>query len=160
MTNKTLNIFPLAIILLSSCGSKTNDTSDAEIRKGTPVTITFVTKNALTETIQLNATSSFLLKSSVKSLANGYLQNVKIKQGDFVDKGEVLMSVITKEAQSIGSGINKLDTSFHFQGGINIAAPGSGYISQLNFQSGDYVQDGEQLAVIRDRKSTRLNSSH
>lgn len=145
--------YALAAILLSSCGSRTNDEAETIAQKGTPVTVTSITKNTLTETIELNATSSFLLKTGVKSLTNGYLQNVKIKQGDFVNKGEVLMSVMTKEAQSIGTYLNKLDTSFHFKGEINITAPGSGYISQLNFQSGDYVQDGEQIATISDSKS-------
>jgi multidrug efflux pump subunit AcrA (membrane-fusion protein) len=150
---KNFFLFVPAVILLSACGGKTGDTSEKDIHPVTPVTITSVTKSVLTETIQLNATSSFLLKTPVKSVANGYLQQLKIKQGDFVNKGEALMGVITKEAQSIGNDISKLDTSFHFKGEINIVAPGSGYISQLSFQSGDYVQDGEQIAIISDAKS-------
>ena len=152
---KTKNLFSFAllIIFLSACTSKKNDVVETDVSAGTPVTVTSISKDLLTETIELNATSSFLLKTMVKSVANGYLQNVKIKQGDFVTKGQVLMSVITKEAQIIGTNINKLDTSFHFKGEINIVAPGSGYISQLNFQSGDYVQDGEQIASISDEKS-------
>ena len=145
--------FALLIIFSSACTSKKNDVAETDVSVGTPVTVTSISKDLLTETIELNATSSFLLKTMVKSVANGYLQNVKIKQGDFVTKGQVLMSVITKEAQNIGTNINKLDTSFHFKGEINIVAPGSGYISQLNFQSGDYVQDGEQIASISDEKS-------
>lgn len=143
----------LLIIFFAACGSKTTDTPEADVQEGTPVTITTINKGALTETIELNATSSFLLKTPVKSIANGYLQNVQIKQGDYVNKGATLMSVITKEAQSLGNSINNLDSSFHFKGEINIIAPGNGYISQLNFQSGDYVQDGEQIAIISDAKS-------
>ena len=152
---KTKNLFSFAllIIFLSACTSKKNDVVETDVSAGTPVTVTSISKDLLTETIELNATSSFLLKTMVKSVANGYLQNVKIKQGDFVTKGQVLMSVITKEVQIIGTNINKLDTSFHFKGEINIVAPGSGYISQLSFQSGDYVQDGEQIASISDEKS-------
>ena len=150
---KCTNFFFLIIVLLASCKSKDSVSTEVEALAGTPVTVTTVTKNVLSETIELNATSSFLLKSPVKALANGYLQNIKIRQGDFVRKGEVLMSMITKEVQSIGSDINKLDSSFHFKGAISIVAPGSGYISQLNYQSGDYVQDGEQIATISDEKS-------
>ena len=150
---KCTNFFFLIVALLGSCKSKDSVSSEVEALAGTPVTVTTVTKNILSETIELNATSSFLLKSPVKALANGYLQNIKIRQGDFVRKGEVLMSMITKEVQSIGSDINKLDSSFHFKGAISIVAPGSGYISQLNYQSGDYVQDGEQIATISDDKS-------
>jgi multidrug efflux pump subunit AcrA (membrane-fusion protein) len=143
----------LLVILFSACGSKTADTEEADVQEGTPVTITAVSKGTMTETIELNATSSFLLKAPVKSIANGYLQNIKIKQGDYVKQGETLMTIITKEAQIIGNSINSLDTSFHFRGEINIVAPGNGYISQLNLQSGDYVQDGEQIAIISDAKS-------
>lgn len=150
---KCTNFFFLIIAVLASCKSKDSVSTEVEALAGTPVTVTSVTKNVLSETIELNATSSFLLKSPVKALANGYLQNIKIRQGDFVRKGEVLMSMITKEVQSIGSDINKLDSSFHFKGAISIVAPGSGYISQLNYQSGDYVQDGEQIATISDEKS-------
>ena len=46
-----------------------------------------------------------------------------------------------------------LDTTFKFSGVNKIKAPEHGYLTQLNHQSGDYVQDGEQLAVISDRAS-------
>jgi len=36
---------------------------------------------------------------------------------------------------------------------IRIAASQSGYITTLAHQVGDYVQDGEQLAVISNSKS-------
>ena len=150
---KSINFFFLIVALLVSCNGKDSVSTETDVTAGTPVAVTSVTMNALSETIELNATSSFLLKTPVKALTNGYLQNIKIKQGDFIKKGEVLMTIITKEVQSIGSDINKLDSSFHFKGEIKIIAPGSGYISQLNYQSGDYVQDGEQIATISDEKS-------
>ena len=151
--SKIIFLCLLAITWLPSCTNKTNESPQAETQTGTPVTVTSVSQNLLTETIELNATSLFLLKTPIKSTSNGYLQNVKIKQGDFVSKGEVIMRIITKEAQSLGNTISNLDSSFHFKGEINIVATGGGYISQLNFQSGDYVQDGEQIALISDANS-------
>ncbi len=141
------------ILILSSCGSNTKESQETIIEAGTPVNVISPGKIELTETIELNATSSFLLKTPVKSLVNGYLRNVFIKEGDFVNKGEVLMNVITKEAQSLGNALSSIDTLIHFKNEIAISAPGSGYISMLNFQSGDYVQDGEQIALISDAKS-------
>lgn len=146
-------IFALLGIYFTSCQSNTEPPEMAVVQLGTPVTVTSLSHSNLSETIELNATSAFLLKTPVKAVANGYLQNVNIKNGDFVNKGATIMHIITKEAHSLGSAIDKLDTSFHFSGGINIVASGSGYISQLNFSSGDYVQDGEQLAIINDSKS-------
>ncbi|MCX6308736.1 MAG: efflux RND transporter periplasmic adaptor subunit, partial [Bacteroidia bacterium] len=40
--------------------------------------------------------------------------------------------------------------SFRFNGSSRLAAPCNGYLTALNFRSGDYVQDGETLAAISD----------
>lgn len=119
----------------------------------TPVTITSPVRGNLNETIELNAVSAFLLKSYVKSSATGYLQDVEATLGKFVNKGELLFVIKTKESQSLGNTISKLDTSLHFSGVISIKSPGTGYITQINYRAGDYVQDGEQMAVITDTRS-------
>ena len=70
-----------------------------------------------------------------------------------MSKGQVIFIVKTKEAQAIGSSINVLDTTFKFSGENKIKASASGFISQLSHQVGDYVADGEQLAIISDHAS-------
>ncbi|HTI93354.1 MAG TPA: HlyD family efflux transporter periplasmic adaptor subunit [Puia sp.] len=119
----------------------------------TPVTVVAVSQTALTDYIELNAVSAFLQKSYVKANTNGYLQSADVYPGKYVDQGQVLFTLKTKEAQSIGNTIEKLDTSLRFNGVNVIRANQHGYLTQLNHQSGDYVQDGEQLAVISDRSS-------
>ena len=143
----------LILFLAASCHSKPKEVKAREQMSGTPVEITSISNGALTEQVELNATSSFLLKTNVKSSTTGYLQNMRIRLGDHVEKGEVIFSILTKEARSIGNTVNRIDTSFHFKGVVNIPAPGNGYITQLNYQDGDYVQDGEQIATISDDKS-------
>jgi len=64
-----------------------------------------------------------------------------------------LFIVKTKESESLGNTIDKLDSSFHFTGVSRIPATQTGYISALNHEIGDYVQDGEQLAVISNSNS-------
>ena len=59
----------------------------------------------------------------------------------------------TEEAQTLGNTINLLDSSFKFSGVINIKAGITGYVSEVNHQKGDYVQEGEQLATISDLNS-------
>src|SRR5436190_1100514 len=120
------------MLLLLSCGSDKNEPAETDVTQGTPVTAVTVSRADLAETVELNAVSSFLLKTPVKSPATGYLKNIKIKQGDFVRSGELLMSLQTKESRSIGNTINELDTSFHFRGEIGVTAGGNGYISQIN----------------------------
>ena len=119
----------------------------------TPVTITSVSNAPLTEYIELNAVSAFLQKSYVKANANGYLQSVNAFLGKYVQPGQPLFTLKTKEAQSLGNSITVLDTSFKFSGLNQIKANAHGFITQLNHQPGDYVQDGEQLAVISDQNS-------
>jgi multidrug efflux pump subunit AcrA (membrane-fusion protein) len=119
----------------------------------TPVTVTSISNEPLTEYAELNATSSFLQDNIVKSNINGYITGVNTRIGQHVNASQILFTLKTKEAQSLGNTINKLDSSFHFSGVVSIAAPESGYITLLPHQVGDYVQDGEQLAEISNSKS-------
>ncbi len=148
-------ILILAGWVLQSCGNNTagggEDVSPEDAV--TPVTITHPARDNMSETVEVNAVSSFLLKTYVKSNANGYLQSANIRIGEFVKKGQTLFTVKTKEAEALGSTINDLDTSLHFEGVITIKSPGSGYITQLTYTAGNYVQDGEQLAEITDKTS-------
>lgn len=137
----------------AATADKPADAAGDSVDARTPVTVVAVDRAALTDYIELNAVSAFLQKSYVKANANGYLQSADVYPGKYVDQGQVLFTLKTKEAQSIGNAIEKLDTSLRFNGVNTIKANQHGYITQLNHQSGDYVQDGEQLAVISDRNS-------
>ena len=140
--------------LFTACKNTPAEKEDkATEASGTPVTITNPTHGTMEETVDVNAVSSFLLKTYVKANANGYLQIVNAQLGRYVTKGEDLFVLKTKESQSLGNTINTLDTSLHFEGVIRIKSPGTGYITQLTYRAGDYVQDGEQLAIISDAKS-------
>lgn len=142
------------VMCLFACHGKENkDAGESKEIAGTPVTVTSVSNEALTEYAELNATSAFLQKNYVKAITGGYIKSVNTGLGKSVNKGQTLFIMQTKEAQSIGNSVSKLDPSFKFSGIINIKAGGSGFIAQLNHQVGDYVQDGEQLAVINDVNS-------
>jgi len=144
-------------ILFSSCKSKPEAKEDkadsTAVKEGTPVTLTTATIGSMDETIELNAVSTFLLKSYVKANATGYLQAVNTQMGKYVTKGQELFVIKTKEAQSLGNTVKILDSSLHFEGTMHIKAPGSGYVTQLTYRAGDYVQDNEQLATITDTKN-------
>jgi hypothetical protein len=155
------NIFIISFLMAGSfvsckSGSDKKDTTPVEEKTeitGTPVTLTAPQRGGMTDAVELNAVSAFLLKSYVKSTANGYLQIANAQLGKFVSKGTELFIVKTKESQSLGNTVTALDSSFHFEGAIHIKSPGNGYITQINYRAGDYVQDGEQLATITDTKS-------
>ena len=119
----------------------------------TPVTITSVSSEPLTEYAELNATSVFQQDNIIKSNIIGYIKLMNVKVGQFVAGGQTLFILKTKEAESLGNTIDKLDSSYHFSGVSKIATPESGYVTELPHQLGDYVQDGEQLAVISNANS-------
>jgi multidrug efflux pump subunit AcrA (membrane-fusion protein) len=135
--------FVIVLFLLFACKGKAKKDDDAEnVKAQTPVTVTSISDSSLADYINLNATSAFLQKNYVKANAIGYIHQVNAQLGHYVNKGAVLFTIKTKEAQAIGNSINILDTTFKFSGVNRIKAPEHGYITQLTHQVGDYVQDG------------------
>jgi multidrug efflux pump subunit AcrA (membrane-fusion protein) len=151
-----LYIAVAATVSLAACGGKSgggDDDEDAKVASQTPVTVTTVSDSAMVDYIDLNAISTTLQKNYIKANANGYIKEAFVQPGQNVARGQLLFTIKTKEAQAIGNSINVLDTSFKFSGINHIIASAPGYVAQVNHQTGDYVQDGEQLAVISDRSS-------
>ena len=147
-------LFLVCLIILVKCKSKDPaPAEEAATETRTPVTVTSVRYGPIEEFIELNATSTYLQKSYVKSNINGYVKSVNIKLGDLVRPGQALFVLKTKEAEAIGNSVNRLNPDFKFSGVNAIPANEGGYIAELNHQAGDYVQDGEQLAVISNSKS-------
>src|SRR6476659_2775857 len=125
---KKASIYLIAASLAGLAACKSRSKAEVEVTTetgATPVTITQPFVGDMTETVELNATSAFLLKTFVKSSATGYLQLVNAELGRFINKGQLMFVVKTKEAQSLGNTINKLDSSMHFDGAIRIPSPGT-----------------------------------
>ena len=151
MLKKTL--FLLILLAFSACHKTEQLAEETPVDSRTPVTLTSIQQGEMQDFVELNATSAFLQKSFVKATANGYLQTVSTQLGEYVEDKKVLFSLKTKETQGLGNVLNGLDSTFKFSGMIKIPATQSGYITQLNHLNGDYVQDGEQLAVISEASS-------
>lgn len=144
-------------LLVLQTGCHSGKGSTGEVQPGgegkTPVTVCRVKTGSLSESVVLNATSQFLLKTTVKAVTNGYLSEVAVRLGQQVKKGELLFLLQSKEAKSLGNAVGKMDSLFRYDGKIRVSAPGTGYILQLAYREGDYVQDGETLVTIGDRHS-------
>jgi multidrug efflux pump subunit AcrA (membrane-fusion protein) len=151
---RTLSKFSFLVIFLMFSCKQGAQKSDSSVTEGkVPVTVTNISIKDITETIDLNATSVFMLKTFVKSPVNGYLQEVNVQPGDYVTKGCKMFIIRSKESQNLGNTIVSLDSTLHFSGLVHVTSPGNGYVTQLTYRSGDYVQDGETLAAISDAKS-------
>ena len=146
----------VVVSTVTACHGKPTEEGGEEVAPEqiqTPVTVTSVSTEPLAEYAELNATSVFQQDNIVKSNINGYVKSVNTRLGRYVSRGQTLFILKTKEAESLGNTINKLDSSFNFSGVMRITAAENGYVTELPHQAGDYVQDGEQLAVISDSKS-------
>lgn len=147
----------ICTILLVACKQGSDNAavpSEANPKPKTAVSVAYPSDTAvLDNTVLLNATATYLLKSDVKANTTGYITSMTIKLADHVNRGAMLFTLETKEARALGNTINKLDKSFHFNGTTSVISPTTGYVAMLNHQIGDYVQDGEVLATITDARS-------
>jgi multidrug efflux pump subunit AcrA (membrane-fusion protein) len=119
----------------------------------TPVKVVNPETGSMSDYIELNATSSFLIKESIKSTANGYITDARVVPGQVVHKGQLLFTIQTKEARALGNIKNTYDTSLHFSGIISVLANKDGVISAITHQKGDYVQDADPLATVSEQSS-------
>jgi multidrug efflux pump subunit AcrA (membrane-fusion protein) len=144
----------LCLMTMMSCKNNSAPAGEAEsVVAQTPVQVSTINIGSLSDEIVLNATSAYLEKSYVKATTNGYIQDLNIQTGSTVKNNQLLFSLITKEARAIGNSINALDPGFKFSGISRIRAEKSGFVTQVNHQKGDYVQDGEAMAVISNQNS-------
>ncbi|HET6992458.1 MAG TPA: efflux RND transporter periplasmic adaptor subunit, partial [Bacteroidia bacterium] len=143
--------FLFVFAMLTGCGHGPATEEDDEIEATTPVTITNVNTGPIAETIELNAVSTFQKKVSVKATTTGYVDQINVSIGSNVGMDEVLFTLKTREANALDN--SGIDSLLKFSGVINIRSQKAGVITSLSHQKGDYVQDGEELAVISDRSS-------
>ncbi|MBF9252235.1 efflux RND transporter periplasmic adaptor subunit [Pontibacter sp. 172403-2] len=154
MRTRRYTCYLLACLLLAGCSSSSGepDAAAAAAEVKTPVTVTTVSDAPIKETLDLNAVSAYQKKNTVKAGTAGYIQKVYVRLGEHVKAGAPLFSYKTKEAQVLGDLMSQ-DSSLHFNGVITVKAPASGVVLEINRQAGDYVNDGEQLALIADLNS-------
>jgi multidrug efflux pump subunit AcrA (membrane-fusion protein) len=152
-SNFLLYITILMFSLLIACnGNQATDENTMPEAK-TPVTLTSMSMESISETIELRATSTFQKKVSVKSNIGGFIDNVVIKIGDEVSEGQLLFSIKTKEATALGNLDIIKDSALNFSGLIKVKAQKSGIITTLDHQKGDFVQEGDQLGIISEPSS-------
>jgi len=159
MNPKMIKIFSLfsimaIIISLIACSSK-NQNSEKEIT-GVTVKITHPQKMDLTEYITLNANTVFLKKEIVRATFQGFIEKIHKNIGDKIKSGDLLLEIKTKESAADNNLQIPLGDET-FSGIIKIRAKSDGVLTELNYNAGDFVSDGEQIAVIANPSSLRIN---
>jgi hypothetical protein len=145
----------IVLLLLWGCKGKPAPATEEEttVSTITPVSIDSINVGLITDYLELNATSSFLKKNSVKAPVAGYLQQVFANVGDEVSKGKELFILKTREASALDNTPAPHDSSFNFSGLIKVRSFQEGVISTLNRHAGDFVQEGDELCVVSDKSS-------
>lgn len=143
--------FPSLLFLIPSCGNKTNSEEEDAENPTTPVTVTNVSFGPMSEVVELNAVSTFQKKVSVKATTTGYIDDIRVSLGGNVGMDQLMFTIKTREATALQNA--GIDSLMKFSGIINIKSQKAGVITSLTHQRGDYVLDGDELAVISDRSS-------
>lgn len=143
----------LCLLLFQSCGHSGEPATEEAPQPVTPVQVTSVRDSSIADYVEIPAVSAYLQKSYVKANITGYVEKVNIQVGQQVGRGQTLFTLVTKEARSIGNTINQLSPEFKFSGVSTLRADQAGTMVQVNHQKGDYVQEGETIAIISNRSS-------
>jgi len=151
--NLILLLITVLGLMLASCGRTVKKENDDETESVTPVTITHISFEAMTDYFELNANSIFQKKNIIRSTTTGIVQNIGINLGDNVTIGEILFTIITKEALALKDKTSISDTSFHFKGELKIKASQNGIVNSIAHQLGDFVQEGDELATLAEQNS-------
>jgi multidrug efflux pump subunit AcrA (membrane-fusion protein) len=148
-------IFPLilsAAVILPSCKNSGSKSQEEKVEAKTPVTIVSVSDKPISETINLSAVSVFMSKNIIRSATTGTIEDISVTPGDFINRDQLLFTVKTREAMAVQN-TQSGDSSLNFKGIIKIFSPREGIISSISHQNGDFVQEGDELAVIAEQNS-------
>ena len=152
VTSVTIYILSGLLAIITGCNQQVKPSAETAIEAKTPVTITGIKTEPMAEVIELNAHSSFLKKNSVKARITGHIENINLNPGDIVQKGQLLLTIKTKESAAL-DGYIPSDSTMRFNGLIKVKAPQTGIISSVLHQNGDNVMEGDELVVIAEQSS-------
>ncbi len=153
MSKKHLRITGCILFLVSCTPKEVASEKEAEMHTKTPVTVTLVSRTPISESIDLNATTTFIRRNELRSTSIGYIEKILVQLGDRVHKGQVLFILKTKEASALGNDLFPKDSSLRFSGIIHIKANQDGFVTAMNHQIGDYVGEGDSLCSLVDPNS-------
>jgi|WetSurMetagenome_2_1015567.scaffolds.fasta_scaffold191907_2 hypothetical protein len=147
-----LPIIAILGLALSGCYNTAENKDAPEPEVKTPVMVTTIKLSSISENISLSATSAYLKKNQVKSNVTGYIEKCLVHVGESVQAGKPMFYIRTKEAEAL-SKFHSSDTSFRVTGLIEIKAPESGIVTEVNKFVNDYTSDGDALTTIVQQNS-------
>lgn len=152
---KLCNLFPLISVLTlvtASCGGDKNQASSSE-KPAIDVKAVLVKIRDISEYQDFNGTTQYQKKESLRANVTGYIAYLPYERGNEVQRGGTFATVRTKEQNALADAV-KIDSSLaQFVKPLRITSNASGIITTLNVVKGDYVAEGDVLAVIAQPKT-------
>lgn len=145
-----LLISGLMVISLSCKHAAPTSEESTEVK--TPVTVAPVEYKSVTSTIALPAVATFMNKNIIRATTSGIIEKILIAPGEFISDGQLLFTIRTREAMALDKKA-QADTSLIFKGLINISSHKEGVINSISYQKGDFVQEGDEMAVVSEQNS-------
>ncbi|SET09417.1 efflux RND transporter periplasmic adaptor subunit [Hymenobacter actinosclerus] len=146
-------IFVLALLAACNPTAPAEDAAadEADVQPRAVVTVEQVQTDTLTDVLELRAVSAYPAKDVLRATTTGYLLAPVPVPGQRVRAGQVVFTLQTKEARTLHLDQITGDPRLRFSGVIRIASPRAGVLASVDKLAGDYVQDGEQLALVYDQ---------
>jgi multidrug efflux pump subunit AcrA (membrane-fusion protein) len=136
--------------LFYSCGNANDKTSEEQ--GGAPVKIVNPSLTNINDNLIFNANTIFQKKEIVRATFQGFIVKFFKRIGDRIIAGDEICEIQTKESSADGTmDINLGKESF--KGLVSVKAKTSGVLTEQNHNTGDFVTDGEQIAVSSDPSS-------
>ncbi len=125
--------------------------AEAEVRLRALVTVGTVQLDTLRDVLRLSAVSAYPAKDILRATTTGYVLPPTPVPGQAVGADQTVFRLQTKESRTLHLDQLTGDPHLRFSGIIAVKAGRAGVLSTVDKFAGDYVQDGEQLAVVYDR---------
>lgn len=130
--------------LIASCTNKQPKNKNFINTKSDVEVVNPIVKNLnVWQTFQ--GVTKYLNTSTIKSPITGIIQKVNVSVGQNVEKNTLLFTIKPKELAALEQ--SNLDKNLINIAPVTIKAHQSNFITGVNFQVGDYVQEGDVLAT-------------
>ncbi len=140
------------MFLVVSCNRGNEKETDHE-RAAIDVHTATVTTRNIVEYQDFNGVTQYQKKEILRANITGYISYLPFERGDRIQRGATFVRLRTKEQSALAEAV-KIDSSLaQFAKPLRVTTNATGVITQLNVLKGDYVAEGDILAVIAQPKT-------
>jgi len=145
----------ITILNFFSCSGNKKETEELikanpEVKVGNP------SHKKMIDYLTFNGNTIFINYEVIRSTFSGYIEKANKNIGDRVTGGENIFIIRTKESRAMDSS-NLIPEDIKFKGSVKIYTKNNGTLIKMFYHLGDYVMDGDQLALLAAPQSLRVS---